>query len=230
MRPGELLIRHVELEQRTRALTTQIERLRAQLESDPEVDRLAGELAELKEAEQRLDLRLREAERQAETERSRMLARERELMSGRIRNPTELLQMSEEVEHMRARVSGEEEAELVLMEESEALAKQTAAKLAELEAAQTRVETAAPDVEARLQSAIDELDAVEAERSQVWAQVPAPYQAEYRRIRVQPPVALVIGGQCSACRVAVTTRGMQMLRRDDGFVHCDNCGRLLVAS
>ena len=36
-------------------------------------------------------------------------------------------------------------------------------------------------------------------------------------------------GQCRACRVAVTSSGMQALRRA-ALVQCDNCGRILVAA
>ena len=47
--------------------------------------------------------------------------------------------------------------------------------------------------------------------------------------RQADPVAQVVGGQCQACRVQVTSSGMQTLRRA-GLVHCDNCGRILVVA
>jgi predicted nucleic acid-binding Zn-ribbon protein len=58
--------------------------------------------------------------------------------------------------------------------------------------------------------------------------VPKAAQTAYSRMRIQPAVAQVINGQCAACRVTVTSRGMQMLRTGDELVHCDNCGRILV--
>ena len=61
-----------------------------------------------------------------------MRARERELMSGRIHNPTELLQISEEVDHMKARLATEEDAELELMEEAERADAEPASFLAKL--------------------------------------------------------------------------------------------------
>src|SRR5438067_1518554 len=55
-------------------------------------------------------------------------------------------------------------------------------------------------------------------------------QAPYSRIRVRPAVARVSGTQCSACRVTVTSSGMQILRKGDALVNCEHCGRILVAA
>jgi predicted nucleic acid-binding Zn-ribbon protein len=228
VRAGELLLRVQDLDLRARDLTLEIGRIEEQLAGDPEIDRLAAALVEVEEIHGRLASRLREAEREAEDHRSRMLVRERELMSGRIRNPTELTKMADEVAHMKARVSSEEDAELQLMEEMEVLEGGLRQRQGDLSDAQKRAEDAAPGLQARLEDLESQRAAVEAEREEVWAQVPPAHQVAYRRLRMQPAVAAVSGGKCSACHVTVTTKGMQMLRRDEGFVYCDNCGRLLV--
>jgi predicted nucleic acid-binding Zn-ribbon protein len=230
LRAGELLLRVQDLDLRARDLTLEIGRIEEQLAGDPEIERLAAALAEVEESHGRLAARLREAEREAEDHRSRMLVRERELMSGRIRNPTELTKMADEVAHMKSRVSNEEDAELQLMEEMEVLERELRQRQADLRAAQERGEAAAPGLKARREDLQAQRAAVEADREEVWAQVPTAHQAVYRRLRMQPAVAQVTGGKCSACHVTVTTKGMQMLRRDEGFVYCDNCGRLLVAA
>jgi predicted nucleic acid-binding Zn-ribbon protein len=228
VRPGELLLRVQSLEQRARELAADIGRVEQSLAGDPEIERLAAEVAELEESHGRLAARLREAEREAEDHRSRMLGRERDLMSGRIRSPSELTKLSAEVEHMKVRVASEEDAELQLMEEMDTLEGRLRERRAELKAARDRGEAAEPGLRARLEELRAELAAAEAERERTWAEVPAAYQAEYRRLRMAPRVAEVRNGQCAACHVAVTSRGMQILRRGEGIVHCDNCGRLLV--
>jgi predicted nucleic acid-binding Zn-ribbon protein len=53
-------------------------------------------------------------------------------------------------------------------------------------------------------------------------------QTAYSRMRMRPAVAQVINGQCAACHVTVTSSGMQLLRKGEGLVHCENCGRILV--
>ena len=53
-------------------------------------------------------------------------------------------------------------------------------------------------------------------------------QTVFSRVRIRPAVALVRDNQCSACHVTVTSSGMQILRKGDALVQCENCGRILV--
>jgi predicted nucleic acid-binding Zn-ribbon protein len=85
-----------------------------------------------------------------------------------------------------------------------------------------------PALREELQAWLAELAEVEAERDSVWEQVPAAAQAAYRRMRMNPPVAKVVNNACSACRVTVTSSGMQILRKGDEIVHCEHCSRILV--
>jgi predicted nucleic acid-binding Zn-ribbon protein len=149
-------------------------------------------------------------------------------MSGRIRNPTELLQMSEEVKHMKARFVEEEDAELQLMEDVEIADDTMSTATAELEAARRRAAEEAPGLRAELEAFRGELAEVESAKEQIWAEIPPAARTAYTRQRVQPAVAVVANNQCTACRVTVTSRGMQMLRQGDEIVHCENCGRILV--
>ncbi|HEY4027848.1 MAG TPA: hypothetical protein VGO86_15580 [Candidatus Dormibacteraeota bacterium] len=76
-----------------------------------------------------------------------------------------------------------------------------------------------------------ELRDVEADRDATWEQLPPQWQEAYRRLRSRhaDPIAQAAGGQCQTCRVAVTSSGMQALRRA-ALVPCENCGRLLVVA
>jgi predicted nucleic acid-binding Zn-ribbon protein len=149
-------------------------------------------------------------------------------MSGRIRNPTELMQMSEEVKHMKARFAEEEDAELQLMEDAEAADEAMRTATAELDAARARLAEETPALQDELESLRSELAELEADKQRIWAEVPPAAQTAYSRQRIQPAVAEVLNNQCTACRVTVTSRGMQMLRQGDEIVHCENCGRILV--
>jgi len=159
-----------------------------------------------------------------------MRSREKELMSGRIRSPSELMQMSEEVKHMKARFAEEEEAELRLMEEGE-LAEQAVVEASEgLQEARGRSASDEPGLRRDLESWQSELETVKADSAATWSQVPSAAQNAYLRVRVHPPVAEVDHNQCLACHVTVTSSGMQALRKGDEIVHCENCGRILVMS
>ncbi len=229
MNPAQLLLRYQAQVEREKAVRDAIERLESRLASDPEVVTLEEAMQEAKAAQDAVAVRLRESDHAREDHRSKLRTREKELMSGRIRNPTELMQMSNEVAHMKARFAEEEDAELHLMEEGEAAdeaARSVASNLAEAQRLSAAEE---PGLKEELEAARAELAEIEAERDEIWAQVPPAAQAAYRRTRAQSPVARVVGNQCTACRVTVTSSGMQTLRKGlDELVHCENCSRILV--
>ena len=157
-------------------------------------------------------------------------------MSGRIRNPTELMQMSEEVQHMKARFAEEEDAELKLMEDADAADHAVREATEDLEQARRQSAAEEPGLRHDLVTWGAELAEVETERDAIWEQVPKAAQTAYSRMRIQPAVSQVVNGQCSACHVTVTSRGMQMLRTEvaldaaapaahEGKVQCTADGR-----
>ena len=231
MNAPELALHYQRLDQRAGQIRIQIARVEAALTDNLEPERLERERASAEAARRDVELRLRERERETEGRRMRLRARERELMSGRIRNPTELMKMQEEVQHLKVAVGKEEDAQLMLMERQESLEFDLSRLTRELTAAREQAAAAAPRLRQRLEQLQAELVQVEADRDETWAQVPADWQLAYRRVRerLPDPVAEVAGNQCRACHVAVTSSGMQALRRA-GLLRCDNCGRILVVA
>ena len=228
MKAAQLLLAYQRLVERERELRDEIEQVEAVLTSDPNVVHAEETLASARAARDAIQLRLRESDRERETHRSRLRSRERDLMSGRIRNPTELMQLSQEVDHLKASFAEEEEAELILMEEGE-LAEQGLLEASErLQEARTRSASDEPALRRDLESWQADLASVKADSDAAWAQVPAAFQTAFLRMRVHPAVAEVDHNQCLACHVTVTSSGMQVLRKGDEIVHCDNCGRILV--
>jgi predicted nucleic acid-binding Zn-ribbon protein len=228
VKPAQLLLTYQRLIEKERELRDQIERVESLLSVNPDVVAAEEALAAARAERQAIDLRLRESDRERETNRTRLRAREKELMSGRIRSPSELMLMSDEVKHMKARFTEEEEAELHLMEEGE-LAEATVLEATErLDEARTRSASDEPTLRRDLETWQGELAAVQADSSGVWAQIPPAAQNAYLRVRAHPPVAEVDRNQCLACHVTVTSSGMQLLRKGDEIVICENCSRILV--
>jgi uncharacterized protein len=157
-----------------------------------------------------------------------MKSHEKELMSGRIRSPSDLTKMSEEVGHMKARLAEEEDREFDLMAALESADAELAAARKELADAQGAVESAAPKLQGRLRIILAEVSDLELQREAIWAEVPAPLQAAYRKIsRIPNPVVAMVNGQCEGCRVQLTANELQVLRRGERFT-CQNCNRILV--
>ena len=228
MKPAQLLFQYQRLVDRERVLRDSIERIESRLHSDPEVVRLEEIVEVARAAQQAATARLGDSDRAREDHRSKLRTRERELMSGRIRNPTELMQMSEEVSHMKARFAEEEDAEMRLMEDADSADQAVRDAIANLEDGRRRSVAEEPGLRQELAEWSAELAEVVSERDSVWEQVPPDAQAAYSRMRMSPRVAQVVNNQCTACRVTVTSSGMQMLRKGDEIVHCEHCGRILV--
>ena len=228
MKQGQLLLAYQRLVEKERELRDDIERVESVLTANPDVVSAEEALTAARADQQAIQLRLRESDRERETHRSRLRSREKELMSGRIRNPTELMQMNEEVQHMKASFAEEEEAELHLMEEAE-LAEATVREASDrADEARTRSAADEPSLRRELEASQGELASVKADSEALWAQLGTAAQNAYLRVRAHPPVAEVDHNQCMSCRVTVTSSGMQVLRKGDEIVHCDNCGRILV--
>jgi predicted nucleic acid-binding Zn-ribbon protein len=167
-------------------------------------------------------------EGEVEGHRTQMKGHERELMSGRIRSPSDLTRMSEEVDHMKARLVEEEDAELEVMTALEAADAELAQARAELEDARAHYEAALPELRRRLQTIESEIAELELQRQALWADVPPELQAAYRKIsRIPNPVVAMANGQCEGCRVQLTANELQQLRRGERFT-CQNCNRILV--
>jgi predicted CXXCH cytochrome family protein len=227
----ELALHHQRLEARATQLHSQIERIEAELARNPEAERLEREVGSREAVRREVELRLLQSERETESRRARLRARERELMSGRINNPGELMRLSSEVDHLKLALAGDEDAELELLEQQELVEKEVARLEADLGAARRSGEAAAPGRQEELLRLQLVLAETETEREAVWRQLPADWQKAYKRVaaRVSNPVAEVVRGQCQACHVGATSSGMQLLRRGS-LVLCENCGRLQVAT
>ena len=228
MTSAQLLLRYQALVDRERELRESITVTEARLGSDPAVVSREEAMAEAQANLDAYSTRLLESDRAREEHRSRLRSRERELMSGRVRNPTELMQMSEEVSHMKARFAEEEAAELQLMEEADAAEAAVREARDGLEKARQASSAEDPGLREQLGEWRSELTEVESEKESVWEQVPPGDRAAFSRVRVRPAVARVENNQCSACHVTVTSSGLQILRKGDALVHCENCSRILV--
>ena len=228
MKPAQLLLAYQRLVEKERELRDEIERVESLLASDPSIVHAEEELAAAKERRETIQLQLRESDRERESNRTRLRAREKELMSGRIRSPSELMQLNADVQHMKVSFAAEEDAQLRLMEEAE-LAEQAVVEAAEhLQDTRARSASDEPGLRADLESWQNELAAVTAESAALWAQVSPRAQQAYLRVRSHPPVAEVDRNQCLACHVTVTSSGMQALRKGEDVVNCENCSRILV--
>jgi predicted nucleic acid-binding Zn-ribbon protein len=220
MNAPELALHYQRLDQRAATIRSQMTRLQASLASNPEAERLEERRSAAEAARRSTELQLRAREREVEDRRTRVRGRERELMK-----------LQQEIDHLKATVGEEEDAELLLMEQLETLETEETRLGRELTALRERSEAAAPELQSQLKQLEAELVHVETDREEYWSELPADWKQAYRRVqsRTVDPIAQVVGNQCQACHVSVTSSGMQSVRRG-ALLQCDNCGRLLVVA
>jgi uncharacterized protein len=228
MSPTEILLQYQRLGDRVRTLTDEKRHLEERLARDERIEAAKEVVPAAEERRDELARQMREMELEVDGHRAKMKGHEKELMSGRIRSPSDLTKMSEEVGHMKARLAEEEDREFELLAALEAAEAELAAARRELEDAQAAFEATAPANTKRVRTIESEITELELQREAFWADVPGPLQAAYRKIgRIPNPVVAMVNGQCEGCRVQLTANELQVLRRGERFT-CQNCNRILV--
>ena len=228
MQGTELLLQYQRLGDRAQVLLDERHRLESRLDRDEASEAASEVMARAADEHRGLALEVKAMDLEREAHRAKMRSHETELMSGRIRNPSDLMQMSTEVDHMKAALKEEEEREFEVMaalEEAEAALETARHSHAEAVAA---AEAGAPASRARLAAVITELAALEETRSEIWDRVPKELQAVHAKlVRIPHPVAAMVNGACEGCRVQLGVNELQQLRRGDRYT-CQNCQRILV--
>lgn len=222
-------LRHERLLQQEQRLRPEIERLRRVVAGDPETARLAAALTEARDQRRDLERRLRDMDHETEERRSHVSGRERELMSGRVRSPADLIRLRHEVDHLKEVLEAAEDAELELLEEADRQDAEIGSLERALEARRSEAARGADEAQRRLDVIAAEIGPIDAEIGATWAGLPSEWRDTIDRIHAHHPdaVAEVVDGICQSCHVAVTSSGRQELRRGT-LLTCENCGRILV--
>lgn len=196
---------------------------------DSELRALSRRAQELRASIGQVAARLRQAELEVEELRERAASHERALYGGSVRHAAELARYQHEIRMLRERIAAAEERELEAMEEQEPLEAElrgaeegAAARSAELE--QLRAE------DARRRPGLEqELQAVEAERAALAAQLGSRPLGLYASTagRRKPAVVRIEGGVCTGCRLPVAPRVVEEVRAGR-LVTCENCERILI--
>jgi len=162
--------------------------------------------------------------------RARLGQQERALYDGSVRHPADLQRREHELATLRDRLRAREDALLEQMAAHEELGRELAAAAGHRdELAARRAERLQADDARRPELAAAQAQQA-AQRATLAAAVPPPLLRLYEQTaqRRTPPVATVVRGACSGCRLPVPTRLVAEARGDTGAV-CENCERLLLA-
>lgn len=201
-----------------------------------EPEDLKASRAEVAEATTEL-ARWRDRQRSVDTESrdlaQRIQAAERDLMSGRVRNPKELAGMEANVEALRrhrAALDDQLLEALLEVEHWQETLERRQKRLAEQESAwRAEQDTLLQERE----SSLAELKSLGARLQRQWAALASADQELYRNLRSRKggrALALLRGDTCGGCGMVLATGMIQQTRnaeQDGERVFCPSCGRLL---
>jgi len=223
---------------RLQALDTELSEHRSRLR---EAQSLLGETREVldaraaaekaaKELEQERT-RLKDLEYELQQLNAKLRATADRLYGGQVSNPKELHGLEQDHDYLK-RAHGKQEDEVLQtmaqMEECEKVATMAAALRTEVDSLwRTEQDRVAKQVE-QLQAKVA---ALAKERAQSAAVIDASSLSMYddlMRKKGGRAVALLVGQTCGGCRVTLPSGKVQEVRRGQGLVTCNNCGRILI--
>ena len=172
----------------------------------------------------------KEAEWTLEELNRRLTTQEQRLYSGSISNPKELYTLQQEVQHLRAQQSRQEEMALEVMEAAESLQETMSRATETLQ--QAEEEWARSNAEGILRR--DQLETkrqeLQRKREQLAAAIDAELLKRYetlRRSKQGRAISKVEQNSCQWCRVILTPSELQRVRVSKELQTCSNCGRIL---
>lgn len=217
--------------------------IEAKREALASVESRLGESAAIVEAraalakEQERSAELKKAQQLGEWEvedlRSKVAPLEQKLYSGSVRNPKELIDLQEQVEHLKKARRGCEDRVLDIMAEVEATQTRMDTRIEELK----RMEENWLQEQSRLAEEQADLSAslarLEQKREELVSRIDSASLELYQALRGKRQgraVAKVEQGMCQGCRIVLPWSELQRARIGQEPVQCSSCERILYLS
>jgi predicted nucleic acid-binding Zn-ribbon protein len=228
-RGGDLL-RLQETDTRLAGDRARLADVEARIATDPELERRRREARRLRREQTAADAALTAVEQEVDGMRRRARELNRQLYSGSVRNPQELLGMQHDLDALRQRVDAQDEHLLELMERAESAA--TADREANAAIVDRERERAGQAGEL-LEQAVAFREAVERDerdRAELTAALAEADLALYERLarRLAPVVVRMQGDSCGGCHIPFANSEVRRIRTADEPVQCSSCDRVVV--
>lgn len=206
--------------------------LEKQLGADAELKAARAAAAEAQAELDRCRTTQRQLDQQVKDLSTQVRAAERDLMSGRVRNPRELESMEANVAALRRRRGVLEGEALEAMLEVDQWEAELAARQGRQAAAETAHQARQGAIRREAGQRLAELKVLSARLSQQWEATPPPDRDLYKNLRSRKggrAVAREQNGACQACGLMLPTGVLQTVHVGSQRVFCPGCGRLLLA-
>ncbi|HWF57140.1 MAG TPA: hypothetical protein VG520_02170 [Candidatus Dormibacteraeota bacterium] len=230
MSRGGDLLRLQETDTRLAGDRSRLAEVEARIAADPELDSRRREARRLRREQTAADEALAAVEQQVEGMRRRARELNRQLYSGSVRNPQELLGMQHDLDALRQRVDAEDEHLLELMERAESAASaDREANAAIVDRERERAGQAGELVEQAV-AFREAVERDERDRAEVTEALAAADLALYERLarRLAPVVVRMQGESCGGCHIPFANSEVRRIRTAAEPVQCSNCDRVVV--
>jgi len=153
---------------------------------------------------------------------------EKELYSGRIRNPKELANLQHEVDGLKARRGQLEDKALEIMDQVEVATKSVVRLNSELKTLEVEWQNQQQKLSAQLEQLKTMLASLKHKRQLLAAEIDPQAVEVYQELKKRKGtgVAKVEQGICRGCRISLPITELQQTRSGN-LVRCSSCGRIL---
>jgi len=153
---------------------------------------------------------------------------EEHLYSGRTTNPKELASLQQEASGLKARRSGLEDKELVVMEQAEAAAARVAGIASRLKKLQAAWRAEQKQLKSGIEGQKQQLAGLGEKRASLSAGIEPEAVQFYTELRKRKgtAVARVEQGICRGCRISLSSAELQRVK-SGALIECTSCGRIL---
>jgi uncharacterized protein len=178
-----------------------------------------------------LQTKARNLELEIQTNSDKIRSTDQQLYSGKVRNPKELQDMQQEIQSLKNRNSELEDVLLETMMSVESAETELNQKRADLQALTSNFESDLQhllDEQKKLQS---EIKAQQQKREGALPPITPDSLKTYNALRPRKnnqPIALLVNGSCSVCRVEQDMAVIGEVRKAQKLTPCSSCGRILV--
>ena len=147
-----------------------------------------------------------------------------------VKTNEEYTAMLKEISNLEAAVSDEEETLLILMDGIESAEKSTAAHASTLKTERDTKLAEKKRLESEIARVQAETQKLTAEKPKVLSEISPAYQKRYERLAPHRDVVVTRaeGDHCGGCRQQIPPQLAVEVRKNDQFITCPACGRILV--
>jgi len=210
-----------------------LEQIEEQLGDSEALVEMKANLARQEEQLARLVGEQRALEWQVDDLSEKIALEEDKLYGGSVRNPKELSDLQQEVEHLKQRRRELEDRMLDIMSEIETTEAKITAQSGQIQEMEQKWQEEQDSLQAEKSRLLSELTTLDEKRRATVAQIDPDSLDLYERLiqtRQGRAVAKVEQGMCQGCRISLPMTELQQARGGQQLVQCGSCGRILYIS